>query len=206
MSRLALLLSVSCLALVCRGEAPNPARAPATGLTACITCHGVEGRGNARVNAPRIAGMDAWYIRRQLTAFRDGWRGTHDEDIVGWEMQAIARPLSGGAISAAATWFAGLDTPRQPPTVTGDADRGRSLFSACAGCHGADARGGEALGAPGLAGQSDWYLVRQLENFRSGRRGYHPDDTAGRQMAASLGSLADEQAVRDVVAYIASLD
>ncbi len=206
MRRLALLLLTSGLALACRAAEPEHPRAPEAALASCVTCHGIEGRGNPRVNAPRIAGMDAWYIRRQLHAFRNGWRGTHDGDVVGWEMQAMARSLSDEEISAAAVWFAGLAAPRQQHTVMGDAGRGRSLFAACAACHGADARGDEKLGAPALSGQSDGYLVRQLENFLSGRRGYHADDAAGRRMAASVGSLPDEQSIRDVVAYIASLD
>jgi len=206
LSRLALLLLAACLALASRAEEPTPPQAPPASLAFCITCHGVEGRGNPRVDAPRIAGMEAWYLRRQLQAFRNGWRGTHDDDLVGWEMQAMVRELTAADISAAAAWFTGLDAPRPEPLVHGDADRGRSLYAPCAACHGPDARGDEELGAPALAGQSDWYLVRQLENFRAGRRGYHADDAAGRQMAASVGDLGDERAIRDVVAYITSLD
>ena len=205
MSRLALLLLAACLALVSRAEEPAPPQTPPA-LVFCITCHGVEGRGNPRVSAPRIAGMEAWYVRQQLQAFRSGWRGTHDDDLVGWEMQAMVRSLTPADVSAAAAWFAAMDAPRPEPTVQGDSVRGRSLYAPCATCHGPDARGDEELGAPALAGQSDWYLLRQLENFRAGRRGYHADDAAGRQMAASVGDLGDERTIRDVVAYIASLD
>ena len=38
----------------------------------CTACHGPSGEGNPALNAPRIAGQDAWYVRRQLHAFRDG--------------------------------------------------------------------------------------------------------------------------------------
>jgi len=203
--RPALFLIASCLTLACRAEAPTAPQAPEARLTFCITCHGVEGRGNPGVNAPRIAGMEAWYIRRQLQAFREGWRGNHDGDLVGWEMQAMLRSLTPADVAAAADWFAGLDMPGPEPTVQGDTGRGRSLYAPCAECHGADARGDETLGAPALAGQSDWYLVRQLGNFRTGVRGYHEDDAAGRRMAASVDGLGDEQAIRDVVAYISSM-
>lgn len=206
MSRLALLLLVACLVPVSRAEEPAAPQTPPAHLAFCITCHGVEGRGNPRVNAPRIAGMEAWYVSRQLQAFRDGWRGAHDDDLVGWEMQAMVRSLTPADVSAAAAWFAGLDAPRPEATVQGDPVRGRSLYAPCAACHGPGARGDEELGAPALAGQSDWYLVRQLENFRAGRRGYHADDARGRQMADRVGDLGDERAVRDVVAYIATLD
>lgn len=203
MSRIALLLLASCLALVSRAEEPQ---APPANLAFCVTCHGVEGRGNRGVSAPRIAGMEAWYVRRQLEAFRRGWRGSHDDDYPGWEMQAMVRSLTPAEVAAAAAWVAALDAPRPEPTVQGDPVRGRSLYTPCAACHGPDAGGNEDLGAPALAGQSDWYLFRQLRNFRDGRRGYHRDDAAGRRMAASLAALADDQALRDVVAYIAEAD
>jgi cytochrome c oxidase subunit 2 len=52
---------------------------------------------------------------------------------------------------------------------------------------------------------SDWYLKRQLQNFRQGLRGAHPQDFNGAQMALMARSLADEQAVNDVVAHIDAL-
>ena len=40
----------------------------------CMTCHGAEGQGNVGIQAPRIAGMEAWYLKLQLEKFRAGWR------------------------------------------------------------------------------------------------------------------------------------
>ena len=62
------------------------------------------------------------------------------------------------------------------------------------------------MGARALAGQNDWYLVTQLSNFVAGYRGRHEDDRYGQQMAAMVGTLTDESAIRDVVAYINSLE
>jgi len=56
-----------------------------------------------------------------------------------------------------------------------------------------------------LAGQNDWYLITQLKNFVAGYRGRHEDDLYGQQMLAMVGTLTDEAAIRDVVAYINSL-
>ena len=53
--------------------------------------------------------------------------------------------------------------------------------------------------------QQDWYLVRQLENFKSGVRGAHADDAAGAQMRPMAMMLADAAAMRNVAAYIVSL-
>ena len=52
---------------------------------------------------------------------------------------------------------------------------------------------------------SDWYLLRQLQYFKDGVRGAHPDDLYGMQMAMMAASLRDEQAMQDLVAYINSL-
>ena len=35
----------------------------------CTTCHGTDGRGNEAVEAPRLAGIEGWYLRRQLETF-----------------------------------------------------------------------------------------------------------------------------------------
>ena len=63
-------------------------------------------------------------------------------------------------------------------------------------------RGIAATNSPRLNGMSDWYRARQLGNFRDGVRGAHPQDIYGGQMALVAGMLADDAAVRDVIAYI----
>ena len=86
-----------------------------------------------------------------------------------------------------------------------DANKGATVYKACVACHGASATGIKALGAPKLAGQSGWYLVTQLKNFKAGIRGSHPQDTWGKAMAPMAGILSDTD-VDDVVAYILTLE
>ena len=52
---------------------------------------------------------------------------------------------------------------------------------------------------------NDWYLVRQLENFRQDKRGRHADDLYGWQMAEMAKVLTDDEAVRNVAAFIDEL-
>jgi cytochrome c oxidase subunit 2 len=173
----------------------------------CTTCHGVELQGNASVDAPRLNGMEEWYVRAQMNAFRAGWRGAHPEDLTGMEMRPQATVLSEDEVDQAAAFVASLPV-RQPPeagTVDGDAIRGKELYAACAACHGPEGRGSKVLGAPALAGQSDWYLVRQLDKYRKGIRGHDPADAAGQQMRASMSMLPDDAALEDVTAYINTL-
>lgn len=89
--------------------------------------------------------------------------------------------------------------------AAGDAAKGKALYGTCAACHGQNGEGMEALNAPKLAGQQDWYLLRQLQNFKAGIRGTNPKDTYGMQMAPMAQTLANDAAMADVVAYIKTL-
>jgi cytochrome c553 len=172
----------------------------------CTTCHGADGNGNRAIRAPKIAGMEHWYVEAQLAAFRAGWRGTDPADAPGHEMRPVAAVLPNDATLARAVAYVAAFVPSAPPvTVTGDAAHGATLYAPCAACHGADGRGNEALAAPALAGQSDWYLVTQLHNYRDGRRGTNPEDVHGATMRPLVATLVDEAAIVDVVAYINSL-
>ncbi|MGF1607394.1 MAG: c-type cytochrome [Rhodothalassiaceae bacterium] len=182
----------------------DPAAAAAA-LATCPVCHGVSGRGNPAVDAPRLAGLPGWYVRAQLLAFQQGWRGGHAQDVWGMEMRAIARDLDAAAIRAAAAYVEALPPLAAEPLETGDADTGALLYQqACADCHGAAAEGKPPLQAPPLAGQSPWYLARQLRLFSQGVRGFDAADTAGRMMADASTGL-DAAAADDLAAYLAAL-
>jgi cytochrome c oxidase subunit 2 len=77
-------------------SAPTVQGDPAKGkalYVVCATCHGQHGEGNEALNAPRQAGMDDWYMARQLEHFRDGIRGTHAQDLYGQQMAPMAKTL-----------------------------------------------------------------------------------------------------------------
>lgn len=84
-------------------------------------------------------------------------------------------------------------------------DSGKALYDTCVACHGANGEGNAELLAPGLAGQSESYLTRQIWDFKNRRRGAEPDDTAGAQMLAMADTLKDGSAVTNVATYLASL-
>ncbi len=185
---------------------PGDAAAGEAAYAVCAACHGPEGGGDANLNAPRIAGMAPWYFRRQLQHFRSGTRGAHPDDLHGQQMRAFATMLTDDrAIEDLAAHVATLPGAVPAPTLDGDATAGRRLYRTCSYCHGADGAGIQALNAPRLAGVQDWYLARQLENFRGGIRGRHHEDLYGWQMAELSRTLRSEAAVKDVVAYIATL-
>lgn len=172
----------------------------------CLTCHGTDGQGNVGIDAPRLAGMEPWYLKRQLELFRDGLRGTHPEDLTGQEMQPMAEILSDNSIEDIVEWVGTWEYKPAEITLTdGDAERGRTLYQTCASCHGAQGQGNEGMGAPALAGQNDWYLLTQLKNFKAGYRGYERQDQYGSQMRMMAQAIPNEQAMKDLVAYINTL-
>lgn len=87
----------------------------------------------------------------------------------------------------------------------GDPVAGRGNYAVCVACHGVQGEGNPALNAPKLAGQEEWYIVRQLQHYKQGIRGAHEDDAFGKQMAPMASTLVDDSAVRNVAAYIATL-
>jgi cytochrome c oxidase subunit 2 len=157
------------------------------------------------MNAPKIAGLEPWYARRQLQLFRERIRGDED-DQYGMLMAPMAQTVPEGApLENLLAYIDTLPDRAAPRTVTGDASRGRAIYSTCAVCHGRDGQGRWATNAPRLEGMSDWYLVRQLENFKTLVRGGHPQDVYGDQMHLMASTLSAEGAIEDVVAYINTL-
>lgn len=89
--------------------------------------------------------------------------------------------------------------------LAGDADAGKALYAPCVACHGPNGEGNTALKSPGVAGQSESYLTRQLWDFKKGNRGAAEGDTIGAQMRPMAMALPDGQAIANVAAYLASL-
>lgn len=171
----------------------------------CATCHGVAAGGNQAMNAPRLAGQFDWYLKRQLQAFKDGIRGGAG-DIYGAQMRPMAMALANdAAVDNVLAYIGTLSAPPPEATVKGDAAVGKQLYATCAACHGQKGEGNPALNAPKLTDQDDWYLVRELQNYKSGLRGSNPKDAFGAQMKPMAAMLANDQAINNVVVYIRSL-
>ncbi len=200
-----MLTAVAMLALTSPIRAEDELPIPADEFIYCTVCHGVQMMGNSIIKAPRLSGMERWYVENQLRAFKKGWRGKHEKDVVGMEMQPMAAALTEEQIKEVSAFVAATRSDHPPETINGDADRGKAHYSTCAACHGVNGEGNIALGSPALTGQNDWYLVRQLKHFRDGTRGGQPGDTYGMQMRASAGLLSDDEAILDVVKYLSTL-
>ncbi len=80
------------------------------------------------------------------------------------------------------------------------ANQGTSGLAPCVTCHGPDL-GGTALG-PALAGSFPTYIIRQLYDFRNGKRRGLANQTG---YMGTSSQMLDEQDMIDVAAYIGSV-
>ena len=174
----------------------------------CAQCHGEVGAGDAVALAPAIAGLPTWVVTSQLKKFQSGARGTHFDDISGMRMRPMSMWLRGEEdVANVAAYVASLPRANPAPTLTGgDVEAGKTRYAqaACQQCHGVNGEGNQAMNAPPLAGTSDWYQLTALQKFKAGVRG-GPKDPTGATMRGMAMQLPDEQAMRDVIAYIATL-
>lgn len=141
----------------------------------CADCHGLFGDGN-RIKFPRLAGQDANYIMKQVQDFRQG-RRTND----GGQMQKTATEISEEEIPVVAKYFSEQTPPWPGRTIDAEVDleRARTLavkgadgLKACLSCHSQAQMGllDKPVVAPRIAGQRDFYIAKQLRDYRDGRR------------------------------------
>ena len=172
------------------------------GATACIECHGANGAGNAAAVFPRLAGMNADYLAKQIHDYRNGKRS----DPV---MQPIAKALSDAEIGEVVAYFAAqrvttatvvddkaLWAQGERIALTGFWDHD---VPACISCHGPGGRG-VGVHFPKLAGQHASYISKQLKAWRVGTRANDPQT-----LMKGIAQRLPENEVAAVAAYLASL-
>lgn len=138
---------------------------------ACFSCHGLNGEGDG-VSVPRLAGLDAGYLQKQMEDYANNVRQAP-------VMTEVARWLDDRDRRAVAAWYASLPVPAGParpadpaPAIYMRGAPGRGV-QACASCHGVS---GEGIGAanPALGAQPAAYTLDQLERWKTGRRRNDP--------------------------------
>jgi cytochrome c553 len=159
----------------------------------CASCHGINGR-SFKVNYPILAGQPAPYIVNELLDFKQGRRNDPT-------MNTVVPQLSDEDMRDLGAFFASLD-PYSSPAGSDPikAVHGKQLAESaqCTSCHlGSVGSGGG--GIPVIEGQHRTYLVKQLKEFRAGRR---TNDGGLMQRVAHSMSDAD---IEDLANYFASL-
>jgi len=88
------------------------------------------------------------------------------------------------------------NTIRKPSSI----EEGKKIYGKCYSCHGHQAEGNSGMGAPALAGQHSWYLTKQIEYIRDGKR------TSGRSsMMRGIFKKLSEDDIENVSKYLRSL-
>lgn len=173
-------------------------------FTTCAGCHGNHAEGRPAMHAPNLTGLDRAYLVQQLREFRATHRG-NERDTYGFMMIGRASALPGDrGVRDVAAFIESLPLQRSPSGDAGTKERGRTLYDACAACHGTNAEGNPSFVAPSLRQQDEAYLRTQLTHYASGIRGASADGSGESQMRAAVEVLPDAQAVDDVVAFIKS--
>jgi cytochrome c553 len=164
-----------------------------TKAAVCVACHGPNGNSPTPL-FPILAGQTARYLYLQLRDFKEGRRDAA-------AMQPIVQNLSREDMLDLAAFFA-----VQRPSDTGfkvdpaKAARGKKKAeeTLCTMCHLGGFKGQNEI--PRVAGQHHDYVVKQLQDFKAGRR----TNDAGTM--SSVSKTLNEQDMDDLAHYLASLD
>jgi len=188
----------------------------------CAGCHGEFGQGGKDGEYPRLAGMPAAFIAKQLHLFRDRKRPNmamiefvDERQMPDHEIQHISIYLSGitlktklPPVDETAPDFNAyerlLESKKmmQIGRAQGDVEKGAKLYKKeCGSCHGSDGFGSQKKEVPMLAGQYTNYLWRQVEKLRSRVR-IHDEEEPDEEL---LEDFSDEE-LKDIFAYLSIAD
>ncbi|CAN7206575.1 c-type cytochrome [Acidovorax sp. LjRoot117] len=177
---------------------PDLVKGEASFTAVCAACHGADGNSAIAAN-PKLSQQHPEYLVKQLQEFKSGKRN----DPV---MKGFASALSDEDMKNIAYWVTsktakpGFAKDKELVSLGeriyrgGIADRN---IAACAGCHSPNGAGIPAQ-YPRLSGQHADYTVKQLVEFREGKRANSIQMT---QVAAKL----NDKEIKAVSDYIAGL-
>lgn len=188
------------------GEVTGNAKRGAEAAAVCVACHQADGSGKhieGGESWPRLAGLNATYIAKQLHDFKSGARSNAT-------MKPFASMLNEQQIADVAAYYSQM--PPTPGLGGEKADealllRGESIalrgdwsayLVSCKSCHGPDNQGAGTV-FPGIAGQHAGYIERQLQAWKSKTRSNDPQDLMG-----SVARRMSDEDIRAVAAWLAN--
>ena len=185
----------------------------------CAGCHGEYGQGSIDGEYPRLAGLTAEYIARQLRNFKQ-----RERINIPMLPYTNERELPEADLVSIAAYLASIQLPTKLPPINeaefdalkrlqaskkviniaiypGDVEAGRKFYKKeCASCHGKDGYGDNSKHIPQLAGQYSLYLLKQVENIRKAER-FHDDADD-----AEIFREYSDAEIAAMLAYLATLD
>jgi cytochrome c553 len=184
---------------------------------ACVGCHGADGNSVALPPPaepwPKLAGQVPEYIVTQLHDFKSGRRSNE-------QMSPMAQSVSEADIADIAAYFAVQKVKPNEAEASESLAAGEKIFfkgkgrpdvvAACVGCHGLGGAGNKNWGklmanqpailAPAIGGQHASYLVKQLKDYKNGKR---TNDRG--QVMRNIAARMSNQEIEAVAVYVATL-
>lgn len=156
----------------------------------CANCHGESGVSTLG-HVPNLAGQNPIYLLVQIQKFADGRR---KDDF----MSGLIKALKDEDRLGIAMYYASQAVLPNQRVGAREVQQGRQIYvRACAGCHGASARGSRNIAR--LAGQQPEYLVQALTDYRK-RTGQRADPS----MLSVASNLKDDQ-IAALAVYLSSM-
>jgi cytochrome c553 len=183
-------LAAVCFVTAARAQDAEAGRVKAA---VCAACHGADGNSTSP-QFPILAGQTARYIYVELRDFKEGRRSDAT-------MSPFAQALSKEDMFDLGAFFA-AQRPRATDFKTDPVkvERGRKKAeeTLCSMCHLGGLKGQNEI--PRVAGQHHDYVVKQLGDFKHGRR----TNDAGNM--ASVSKTLSDQDIDDLAHYLVTLD
>jgi cytochrome c553 len=181
---------LSCALTVPAADAAGDREAGRTKFYTCVGCHGVTGYANSypTYNVPRLGGQHAEYVVAALKAYQANQR-KHGS------MQGNSATLNEQDMQDIGTYVSKFRSITVKLPTSGNVAAGKEKSQSCLGCHGDEGNSTDP-NFPRLAGQYESYLVKALEDYKSGVR-----------KNAIMNGIAEdlsEDDIRDISAYYAS--
>jgi len=165
---------------------------------ACQGCHGPDGN-SFSPDWPNLASQNANYLSRQIRDFQSGARqdpsmqsmviGLVEQDIVDIAAYFAAQKVKANAASNSAAGkrlYMGGNRYTQLP--------------ACAGCHGPNGTGNGPGAIPSLAGQKPGYVIKSIQDFKSGARSNDRN-----QVMQDIAAKMTEKEIEAVAQFLAGM-
>jgi cytochrome c553 len=165
----------------------------------CASCHGENG--NSMVSTfPKLAQQHSSYLQKQLHAFKDGTRNDPmmsamalaltDEDMADISAYYAAQKISENTLPVLDSANEDKEPAAEKATAGKDSiqdliAQGSNLYrngdlasevSACIACHGSSGEGNKPASFPALKSQHADYLIKALNDFKSGARSNNPEN------------------------------
>jgi cytochrome c553 len=166
---------------------------------ACQGCHGETGESMAP-NFPHLAGQYQKYIERQIRDYQDGKRS---DPMMSGMAAAVTDPQD---LKDIAAYFASQKRVAGKPGGDKDlAAKGKKIYFegnpeagvyACSNCHGEKGDGKDAKNNvfPVVSGLPKEYLLKQMNDFKSGERRNDP--------AGMMGAIAKKMTEAEIAAVV----